>query len=167
MLNRVVNYNMERIEQVYKEGPELDIIRLLFREYEKELDADLCFQHFEGEVENPLKKYGSPGGTLFLAYWNNVPAGCIALTPMKEKGYCEMKRLYVRPPYRKYGIGKILVQYLLNFANKEVYHFMRLDTLKKLQPAIRLYETFGFYYIHSYYHNPLPDVVFMEKNLLL
>jgi ribosomal protein S18 acetylase RimI-like enzyme len=156
---------MQRNIEVKKEGPELDIIRQLFIEYEKELDADLCFQNFEEEVSNPLKKYSSPNGTLLLAYWNNEPTGCIALTPMEQKGYCEMKRLFVRPAYRKYGIGKGLVYLLMNKAKEAGYRTMRLDTLKKLQAAIRLYESFGFSYTEPYYHNPLPDVVFMEKKL--
>jgi ribosomal protein S18 acetylase RimI-like enzyme len=156
---------MQRIIQVQHEGPELKIIRDLFREYEKELDADLCFQDFEEEVDNPLKKYAAPVGRLLLAYYNDDPAGCIAFTPMREHGYCEMKRLYVRPEFRKYGIGRTLVHELLGRATKQNYTVMRLDTLKKLESAIRLYEKFGFYYIKPYYHNPLPDVVFMEKQL--
>jgi ribosomal protein S18 acetylase RimI-like enzyme len=156
---------MQRIIQVQKEGPELRIIRELFREYEKELDADLCFQDFDEEVNNPLKKYVAPTGRLLLAYYNDDPAGCIALTPMRELGYCEMKRLYVRPEFRKYGIGRNLVLELLDMAMKENYKVMRLDTLKKLESAIRLYDKFGFYFIEAYYHNPLPDVVFMEKPL--
>ncbi|MBC7827507.1 MAG: GNAT family N-acetyltransferase [Chitinophagaceae bacterium] len=157
---------MQKIRRVEKESPELTIIRELFREYEKELGADLRFQNFGNELENPLKKYGSPNGVLFLCYWNDEPAGCIGLAPMEETGYCEMKRLFVRPVYRKYGIGKTLVYKLIEFATGKGYQFMRLDTFKKLAAAIRLYETLDFYYIESYYHNPYPDVVYMEKRLL-
>ena len=156
---------MERIDRVLREGEQLDVIRRLFREYEKELAADLCFQDFEAELAAPLKKYGSPDGILLLAYWNDQPAGCIALTSMKEAGYCEMKRLFVRPGYRKFGIGKKLVNLLIEFARSNKYAFMRLDTFKKLQAAIRLYQAEGFYFIESYYHNPYPDVVYMEKRL--
>lgn len=156
---------MLSIKQVEKDSTEINIIRELFREYEKELDTDLCFQNFQDELGDPLKKYGSPKGTLLLAYWNNAPAGCIALTPMSQPGYCEMKRLYVRPNYRKYGIGRILTERLIEFATSKGYQFMRLDTFKKLQSAIRLYETLDFYYIESYYYNPYPEVVYMEKKL--
>lgn len=157
---------MQRIIQVQQQGAELDIIRQLFREYEKELDADLCFQKFEEELKDPLKKYGPPTGTLLLAYWNDEPAGCIALTSMQEAGYCEMKRLYVRAANRKNGIGKILVGDIMDAAVKMGYKAMRLDTLKKLTAAIRLYETFGFYHTKAYYYNPLPGVVFMERRLV-
>ena len=156
---------MNRIKEVKEKGEDVDIIRQLFREYERELDADLRFQNFEQEVADPLKKYGNPSGTLLLAYWNDEVAGCIAVTAMKENGFCEMKRLYVRPAFRKYGIGRTLVTELMNVATKLGYQFMRLDTMKKLKPAILLYESFGFYSIGPYYHNPLPEAVFMEKRL--
>jgi putative acetyltransferase len=156
---------MEQIIHVQKESSELNIIRELFREYEKELNADLCFQGFAEELENPLKKYGPPKGGLFLCYWNDEPAGCIALTAKEQPEYCEMKRLYVRPAYRRFGIGRILVNRLIEFALKENYQFMRLDTFERLQSAIRLYETFGFGYIEPYYDNPNKDVVYMEKKL--
>ncbi len=76
---------MLRIKHIAEEGRELDIIRDLFREYEKELNEDICFQSFEEELQAPLKKYGLPYGDLILAYWHDEPdryrvAGCIALT---------------------------------------------------------------------------------------
>ena len=156
---------MIRIKQIQEEGTELHTIRELFREYEKELGEDLCFQQFEEELRDPLKKYGKPYGTLMLAYWNEEPAGCIAVTPMKQDGLCEMKRLYVRPAFRKYGIGRTLVAELLEVAGRLGYEVMRLDTFKKLKSAILLYESFGFHYIEAYYNNPFPEVVYMEKKL--
>src|SRR4026207_1152617 len=156
---------MLRIKHIIEEGKELDIIRDLFREYEKELNEDICFQSFEEELSNPLKKYGPPSGDLVLAYWEDEIAGCIALTGMKEPGACEMKRLYVKPSFRKNKIGRLLVEELLNSAKERDYKIMRLDTFLKLQPAVHLYQQFGFKNISAYYNNPLPGVVYMEKIL--
>ena len=97
---------MQTIRLVDKEGGDMDVIRGLFREYAAELQEDLCFQSFEEEVTNPLKKYGEPAGCILLAYIDDVPAGCIALMPLPAAGTCEMKRLYVRPAYRKSGLGR-------------------------------------------------------------
>jgi ribosomal protein S18 acetylase RimI-like enzyme len=154
---------MLHIEHITDEGDQLNIIRSLFREYEKELDENICFQSFEAELKDPLQKYAPPSGDLMLAYWNNEPAGCIALTKMKEEHSCEMKRLYVKPMFRKNNIGKILVEKLLQSAKEKGYTTMRLDTLQKLESAIRLYKNFGFKNISAYYNNPLPGVVYMEK----
>lgn len=157
---------MLKLVNVIKEGPELDIVRTLFREYGTELNEDLLFQGFEQELEHPLKKYGPPYGVILLAYWSNEPAGCVALTPMPEPGVCEMKRLYVRAGKRKYGIGTMLVDEILTAAIARQYHTMRLDTLAKLQGAITMYKRIGFRNIAPYYDNPLPGAVYMEKQLI-
>jgi len=102
-------YKMLQLIQIKEDGVLLDEIRTLFREYEKELDENLCFQSFEAELKDPLKKYGSPKGILYIAEWNYAVAGCIALMPLQEEGVCEMKRLYVRPQFRKHKIGKAMV----------------------------------------------------------
>ena len=156
---------MLRIKHIIEEGKELDVIRDLFREYEKELDEDICFQSFDDELKDPLKKYGPPSGDLILAYWEDEIAGCIALTGMKESGACEMKRLFVKPSFRQNKIGKILVEELLSSAKEKNYEKMRLDTFLKLQAAVHLYQQFGFENISAYYHNPFPGVVYMEKQL--
>ena len=156
---------MLRIKHIIEEGKELDVVRDLFREYEKELDEDICFQSFDEELKDPLKKYGPPGGDLVLAYWEEAVAGCIALTKMKDGMACEMKRLYVRPEFRKNKIGRILIEELLMSAKERNYETMRLDTFEKLQPAVHLYKQFGFKNISPYYNNPLPGVVYMEKIL--
>ena len=154
---------MLQIVLIGEESPALETILTLFRAYEQELDENLCFQSFEAELKDPLKKYGPPAGVLLLAYWEQEVAGCIAFTPMSQQATCEMKRLYVKPAFRKYGIGKQLVQALMKAAVEKGYITMLLDTQEKLQPAIRLYEQFGFERITAYYYNPLPGVVYMEK----
>lgn len=154
---------MLRIQKISSDVAALETVRQLFLEYADELQENLCFQSFDAEVKDPLKKYGPPKGALFIAYWNDEPAGCIALQPLKEEGVCEMKRLYVKPAFRKYGIGKALVEQLLEASRQLGYRSMRLDTLERLQPAIKLYEQYGFKVINAYYENPLPVVVYMEK----
>ena len=146
-------------------SPDLDIIKSLFVEYLNELNENLCFQSFDNELEDPLKKYGPPAGCLLLGYYNNLPAGCIALQPLSLPGVCEMKRLYVRPALRKLGIADELVRVLLSEAAEKGYKKMVLDTLPKLQAAIKLYSKFGFVNTGAYYDNPLPGVVYMEKDL--
>jgi len=156
---------MVRVEKIEDEK-DLDEVRILFKEYLEELNENLCFQHTDEELVSPLKKYGQPHGSLLLAYINDKPAGCIALQHLKEEGVCEMKRLYVRLGYRGKGIADALVEKLLSEAKQKGYKKMVLDTLERLQPAIKLYAKHGFVNTSAYYHNPLPGVVYMEKMLL-
>ena len=160
---------MLEIKPVITEGKELDIVRQLFAGYQKELDEDLCFQSFDHELKEPLKKYSPPTGIIYLALFEGEPAGCVALAPLPAtngKTVCEMKRLFVLPAFRKHRIGHELVQRLIETAKSMGYEVMKLDTLDKLQPAIHLYRRFGFIETTAYYPNPLPGVVYMEKLVL-
>lgn len=150
---------------VENESPELEEVKILFNEYVKELNENLSFQQIDKEFDNPLIKYGPPSGALFIAYLNNEAVGCIALQKIDEHGVCEMKRLYIRPPYRKKKVGQALVQEILEKARSMGYSKMVLDTLLRLQPAINLYKRFGFFDSSAYYANPLEGVVYMEKML--
>jgi putative acetyltransferase len=156
---------MIQLKHINTESAELETVRHLFKAYASELNVDLCFQGFEAELKDPLKKYGMPTGSLWLAYYNGEPAGTIALQALKEEGVCEMKRLYVIPECRKAGIGELLVDELLQNAIQLGYTTMKLDTLDRLQPAIQLYLRKGFVITTAYYTNPLPGVVYMEKLL--
>jgi putative acetyltransferase len=153
------------ITQITQEGKQLNEARTLFREYEKELNADLCFQSFDDELENPLYKYGRPKGSLLLAYWNNEIAGCIALQPLQEEGICEMKRLFVRPIFRRYKIGEALANEIVQIAKQLGYATIKLDTLDRLEAALQLYKKMDFVITNAYYENPLQGVVYMEKVL--
>ncbi len=153
------------IQKVTTEGPALESIKLLFKAYLLELNEDLCFQSFDSEIDNPLYKYSAPTGALFIAYHNAMPVGCIALQPLQEAQTCEMKRLYVDPEYRNLKIGDALVQALLQEAQTLGYSTMKLDTLERLQAALKLYQKFGFETVTAYYNNPLPGVVYMQKKL--
>ena len=153
------------IQKVITEGPALESVKDLFRAYLGELNEDLCFQSFDTEIDNPLYKYSAPTGALFIATYNAMPVGCIALQPLQEAHTCEMKRLYVVPDYRKIGVADALVKALLQEAQSLGYTSMKLDTLERLQAAIQLYQKFGFETVTAYYDNPLPNVVYMQKKL--
>ena len=144
---------------------EIAAARELFREYEKWLAMDLCFQGFEAELAELPGKYDLPAGRLLLATVENALAGCIAMRPL-ENEICEMKRLFVRDAFRGQQIGKQLVGRVIDEAKVEGYSKMRLDTYPpRMGKAVSMYESFGFRPIPPYYHNPHQGVLFMELDL--
>jgi len=144
---------------------DLDAARDLFRAYAESLDFDLCFQDFEAELDALPGDYAPPEGALLLAEVGGTIAGCVAVRPMDEDGVCEMKRLYVRPAFRRDGIGRALAAAIVETAQELGYDVVRLDTVESMTAARRLYASLGFEERDSYYHNPLPDVVYMERAL--
>jgi len=136
----------------------------LFNEYANSLNISLAFQNFSEELKNINSMYGSPTGSLLLAYENEVAIACAAYRKI-EQGTCELKRMYIQPSHRGKGIGQKLLDLLCESAKQNGYTFMRLDTLDTMLSALSLYRKNGFYTIAAYYHNPNDGVVFMEKQL--
>jgi len=143
---------------------DIPAIKELFLEYARAIGIDLCFQNFDKELANLPGKYALPDGALLIAKSSSKTCGCIALRKFDDQ-VCEMKRLYVKPEFRKHGLGKDLVERIINEAKKRGYKFMRLDTLATMQSAIKLYKSFGFYEIPAYTFNPIPNAVYMEKKI--
>ena len=143
---------------------DVDHARTLFKEYEAGLGISLCFQNFDHELKNLPGDYAPPDGRLLLAKVDDQIAGCIALRKLAP-GICEMKRLFVRPAYRSTGLGRDLVNTILDEARKLGYTHMRLDTLPgRMDKAIALYRSIGFVDIEPYYRS-VEGAKFMELDL--
>ena len=138
----------------------------LFREYEASLDTDLCFQGFEAELAGLPGAYAPPTGELFIARDDVGQAiGCVALRPVEAKGTCEMKRLYVAPAGRGQGLGRALMQAVIEEARDLGYREMRLDTLPEMTVAQSMYREAGFQPIAPYYDTPVGGTVFLALDL--
>src|SRR5260370_30868145 len=106
-------------------------------------------------MEAMAGKYAPPAGELLLArYPNGAPGGCVGLRPIDPQGCCEMKRLYVSPEGRGFGLGERLVDAVVKEAKRIGYREMRLDTLPSMTGAIALYRKFGFEPLEPYYETP-------------
>ena len=143
------------------------IVRDIFIEYQEFLGVDLCFQGFAEELETLPGKYAPPLGEIFFATDQDAISGIVALRPIEVAGrnLCEMKRLFVRPRWRGQGLGRVLAETVVDFAKSAGYEAMVLDTVEHLEAARAMYAKMGFEETAPYYENPLPRVVYMEKEL--
>jgi GNAT superfamily N-acetyltransferase len=146
-------------------GPDIDLARELFREYQHSLGIDLCFQDFEHELATLPGEYAPPSGRLLLLYEEESLAGCVALRKIGD-ATCEMKRLYVRPGFRGRQLGKRLAEAVIEEARGIGYKKMKLDTMPMMTAAIELYRSLGFKPTPAYRHNPVPGALFMELDLV-
>ena len=160
-----------RIELVTADTPaHIAAARTIFREYAQSLDIDLCFQNFDAELADLPGDYAPPSGQLLLALVDGELAGCGALRGLAECDHanaCEMKRLFVRPAFRRFGLGRVLAQQLLDDARALGYSSMLLDTLDEMEAARELYASLGFEEVAPYYFNPIAGAHYLKADLLI
>jgi ribosomal protein S18 acetylase RimI-like enzyme len=134
----------------------------LIIEYVKWLNQDLCFQDIDDELNNFPEKYKEPEGAFIIAKENNNTIGCVGIRKLENK-ICEMKRLFVKENHKGKGIGKKLVEKIIEQAKIKNYEKMRLDTINTMEAALNIYYRNGFYQIEPYYNNPHDNIVYLEK----
>ena len=149
-------------------------IRELFWEYlqwansrlqeEYEISFDIA-SILEGDMKD-LGKFMPPQGCLLLAYAGKDLAG-IACLKQLTPSIGEVKRMYVRPGNRKAGLGRALVNRLLQEAQHSGYQLVRLDSARFMKEAHQLYLATGFKEIAAYEGSEIPEQfrdrwVFME-----
>lgn len=167
-----------RIAIVPADNPvRIEAVRQLFKEYAASLSFNLCFQSFEEELARLPGEYAPVSGMLLLGLVDDQVAGCVAFHRLDgemaaghdESGdskVCEMKRLYVRPQFRGCGIGRELVDSILNCAAAVGYRWIRLDTIPtEMGKAVEIYQKLGFREITPYRVNPIAGAKYMELDL--
>lgn len=144
--------------------PHISDVSALFQQYAASLGVDLNYQNFADELACLPGKYAKPDGSLYLAYVDSVPAGCVAMRRLDAQR-AEMKRLFVHPDYRDLHLGRMLVEQVIRDAAEAGYHFLVLDTLSTMDRAKSLYRSLGFVEIAPYYASPVPGTCYLGLSL--
>jgi putative acetyltransferase len=131
--------------------------------------AGLCLIGYEAEVRALPGKYAEQEADLLLARVKGEGAGCVAITErILQDGMraAEMKRLWVEPGFRGYGLGRGLVEAAIEWARSRGCGAVVLDTVYDAMPeAGQLYRSLGFAETGKFNDNPLPGVRFYVLKL--
>lgn len=116
-----------------------------------------------------LQQFAPPSGRLLLGECEGKIAGCAGLRKIAEN-VGEIKRMYVRPEYRKKGIGRSLVKAIINESHQIGYSNLRLDSAPYAKEAHALYRSLGFHKREPYAESDISEEyhcrwVFMEMAL--
>lgn len=147
---------------------DLDIVRQILQEYADSTGIDLEFQNFAAELAQLPGEYAPPRGQLLLATVDGALAGCCALRALDTSDYpnaAELKRLYVRRPFRGFGLGRELTEAMLDHARQAGYDCVLLDTLDDMEAARTLYAELGFEDVPPYYFNPIAGAHYLKADL--
>jgi len=136
--------------------------RVLIREYlgwlneRVKRDYGLEFD-IEAMVESDLTdsdKFEPPQGRFYLAQYGDKIAGVGCLKKLGD-GVGEIQRMYVLPSFRGEGIGRAILERLIDDARSIGYHQLKLESLKFLDAAHSLYRSMGFREIDPYADNSM------------
>jgi len=154
-----------------------DQIREIFLEYLEWVNGSVKEAYglefdMQAKIEDDmltLDKFMLPKGCLLLGLEVNRAAGVACLKELYgEVG--EIKRMYVRPEFRRNGLGRALIEGLLKEASLLGYRQIRLDSARYMVEAHQLYRSMGFKEISAYEGSEIPidfqkNWIFMEKDL--
>jgi ribosomal protein S18 acetylase RimI-like enzyme len=118
-------------------------IGALFRE--SLLDGQLRDNDTGADIDNLEEGYFSDEGAsaFWVATFGEQIIGMIGVQRTGD-GIAEVRRMRVRKPYRRRGIGTLLMQHAIEFCREHDYLKVVLDVRVERGPAIALFEKFGF-----------------------
>ena len=128
----------------------------LERRFERGFDVSLSRDPDAAEMIRPR-------GAFLLAMSDGLPIGCVGLKGTGS-GVAEIKRLWICPTARGFGIAKRLMNSAEAVARELSVKTLRLDTNSALPEALKLYRTSGWIEIDRFNEDPYPDH-FFEKHL--
>jgi putative acetyltransferase len=143
---------------------DLAIVRQLWEEYWASFGLPMDFQGFGDELLGLPGVYGAEGGALLLAFDSSEPAGTIAMRRL-EATSGEVKRLYLRPNFRGHGLGRRLLEAVIDRASAVPYDCLYADTLPSMMGALSLYRWGGFEQVEVYSNTPTPGAIYLKLKL--
>lgn len=147
------------------EGPGFTIIDYEDRYKQELLDISLPWLE-ENDILEPVdiemlehpEEILNGGGRIFLAQVGEEIAGMLMLE-IQEDGYCEALKYGVKEPFRNRGIGRALMQRVIDEARALDRDVLMVTSCHMLKAALHVYESMGFQYVeHKDPHFQLSDI---------
>ena len=160
-----MNYEMiSAVELRSRLAPLFDAYQQWLIQNDPDLQIVLNGQSYDDELEHLQEKYAAPEGAIYILSADGEDIGCIALRKIDEKT-CEVKRVFLQMAYRGKGLGRLMMERVIEDARRAGYREMVLDTLPIMKGACGLYDRMGFVPTEKYNDNPLPYAIFRRLML--
>ncbi|MEJ6980570.1 GNAT family N-acetyltransferase [Pedobacter sp. P351] len=130
-----------------------------------ELDNDLMSRYTHADYKFDANIQLNALDTAVVAQITNITVGCGCFKEINSTTI-EIKRMYVNPYFRGFGVASMMIDALTKWAQELFYDHAVLETGIKQPESIKLYEKHGFIKIPSFPpYNDLPNSVCMGKEL--
>jgi DNA-binding MarR family transcriptional regulator/GNAT superfamily N-acetyltransferase len=139
----------EKLIQNFKKEVEIVPYQPKLKDDFKKLNVEWLKKYFTVEpvdervLSNPKKEILDQKGEIFFALHNGEVVGTCAVKKTAPKTY-ELLKMAVAEKFQSRGVGKMLMQKAVDFAKSQKAKTLELDTSRKLEKAMSLYESFGF-----------------------
>jgi len=122
------------------------IIREVLTEYGGNMKGTA---YYDSDTDNMSSAYKNDGQIYFVALLNDELVGGCGIQQLKgdDATYCELQKLYILKKARGLGVGKMLTEKCLQFAENYGYKFCYLETLPNMIEAQNIYLKFNFQYL--------------------
>jgi GNAT superfamily N-acetyltransferase len=130
-----------------------------------ELNQDLIsrYSHADYQFDINIQVVALP--TAVIAQISNITVGCGCFKEISDD-VVELKRMYVNPYFRGFGVASLMIDALSRWATELFYKEAVLETGIKQPEAIKLYEKHGFKVIPAFPpYIGIPNSICMGKPL--
>ena len=108
-------------------------------------------------------RYFARGGGFVVAESGEEVRGGVGITP-GDDGVCEMNRLWIRPQFRRRGLGRALSEAAMSHARTLGFARMLIDVVPSRVGALAMYRSLGFTAVAPTHSYPL-EMVFLGRDL--
>ena len=115
----------------------------------KRLNIEWLNKYFKVEprdelvLSNPIGEIIDKGGKIYFAQYQHEIVGTVSLLKIDQTTF-ELSKMAITEKVQGLGIGRQLMKYCIEEAQKMGIQKLILYSNRKLKPAIHLYESFGF-----------------------
>lgn len=136
-----------------------------FKSLITELDNDLLVRYKEDQYQYDINIQLDSLNTVVIAQITNITVGCGCFKEIDDHTV-EIKRMYVNPYFRGFGVASMVINSLTSWARELFYDTAVLETGLNQPEAIKLYEKNGFHKIPSFEpYIGIPHSICMCKKL--
>ncbi len=102
--------------------------------------------YFDPTTDALFELFRTPGSYYFVATINDELVGGCGIFPTENlpNNTCELVKLYLHKDARGSGLGKLLMEKSLQWAKKNGYTQVYLESMPELSKAVSIYEKVGF-----------------------